>query len=355
MKNYYFLLLFLFCSLPVTTFGLDATNHNTILQKIIENNSKKNSISSLKFDIKINESITGKGFKKLINDLTSFSQENFIPNEIKNVNFTNQQSYISLEGFFSKNYFNLKLGITDDNKDLIKLDLEAIPTFNKNLLYLNIKNLDLNLDEQVSLLPNASDICKQNVSELAQKIDNFLDQKIKNKWIVIPGEFTLNLDSSFLDALTKNDIFTFQKAKSLNKDLDKFKIIVNDNNLINLIKLVDDTLAAEKQKLLTKIFKILFEKEIGEIYLDKKSYLIKEINFNLKQTKFAKTRYDLVLNFKLNIVLNPKITKKIATPSKYIEVSEILDNFLKFLENEHSLISSINENCLNFLNDKNLF
>jgi hypothetical protein len=323
------------------------------LKKIIENNFEKNSISSLKFDIKINESITGKGFKKLINDLSSFSQENFIPNEIKNINFTNHQSYASFKGFFSKNYFELKLVITSNNRNLIKLDIETIKPDLK-LLYLNIKNLDLNLGKQVLLLPNASNICKQNVSELAKKVNNFLDQKIKNKWIKIPGEFILNLDSSSLDTLTKNDIFTLQKIQSLNKDSDRFKIIVNDNNLINLIKLTYDTLPAEKQKLIIKIFKILFEKEIGEIYLDKKSYLIKEINLNLKQTKYAKIRYDLIFNLNFNVVLNPKITKTIAKPSKYIEANELLDNFFQFLKNEHSLISSINENCLNFLND-NLF
>lgn len=331
-----------------------AASNVDIYRKIIENEFKKDSVNSLSFDFKSTQSITGQGFKKLVGD---FSLE---PEATTTIDFSKSDSYLNFSGFADKEktYVDLSLGLSRDNKEWIKLNFET-RFFPKNKsLYFLLKNFNFTLTEKDLLEFSTNTLCTKDIVSLVVKANNFLDREIEGKWL----KFDVDLDAittkeekSLLinkvkNYLIKYPIFTLVEVKSPDKQLRKFEIIANRDNLINLERLFvevlsDSTSTIEDQRLMAEMFGIFFNKKVGEIYIDKKDFRIKKVNLQLTPSNVLKFQYGLSFNLKFDIESNVRFSNSIVQPSKYLKFDDLFDKFIEFASKEAPLFSSIETNC----------
>lgn len=334
-----------------------ATNNVDIYRKIINNNFKKGLINSLGFDFRGTQSITGQGFEKLVSDFS------LVPKSTTaTIYFDKNDSYLNFNGFTSKEktYFDLSLSSSEDNKEWIKLNFETRLFPKDKSLYFLLKDFNFTLTEKDLLKFSTNTLCIKDILSLSEKINSFFDREIENRWFksdislkraTITKE-RLSLINEIKNYLLSHPIFTLVEVKSSDKQLRKFELVANVDNLINLEKLFfvssyGTTSAIEDSNLIViaSLFDTFFDRKIGSIYIDKKNYRIKKISFQLKQSDFMKNKYDLNLNLNLNIEPNVKYDKNIFQPSNYIKLDDLFSKFIKFGEKEEPLFLSIETNC----------
>lgn len=347
---------FVIMILSLITFAFVFADDN-VYRKIINNNFQKNLTNSLSFDLKGSQSITGQGFKRLVSDFSLRSSS-----VINIIDFNKSDNYLNFNGFVNedKGYFDLNLGLSNDNQEWINLNFETRFFPKKKSLYFLLKNFNFALTEKDLLEFSTSTLCTKDIISLVTKVNSFLDREIENRWlkfdidlktITTKEEESLSINE-IKNYLVNYPIFTLAEIKSPDKQLRKFELIVNKDNLINLerlyIKVLSNstsTVDRKKSELIAEMFSIFFDKKVGEVYINKKDFKIKKVSFQLRPSNLLKIKYDL--NFKLDFNLEPnaKLSKDITQPSTHLKFDDLSDKFIEFASKEASLFLSIETNC----------
>lgn len=272
MKKIYIIFLLIAIGIYfLSNFTFSANNLN-VYQEVIKNltNLKFNSIY---FTIENSSKIDKEGYKKFIKDLDSNKiletnkEENldkYLDIDKYIENYKNLNIYLKAEGFYNNLSKNGKLDLINfkielDSQKFLDISLEGKLFSKEEIIYLLLKNFYLN--EQISFNSNNS----ENIYLFELK--KFIDANLKNKWVKIEyysdylndnKNLKHSKNTKSISHLLKNKIFTLNKINSEDINLEKYEIILTEENLNNIIELI---------KLLNKKNKDLSftDKEIEEI------------------------------------------------------------------------------------------
>lgn len=365
MRRNFIIIFLIILSIYFLSNQVFSENNSDIYQNVIKNiiNLKVNSIY---FTLENTSKISKEGYKKLLEDLNlnKILEENkekelnkYFEN-YENFEFKENYIYLKAEGFYNKLNKNGKLDLNFktefDNQKYLDINLEGRLFLKEDLIYLLLKNFYLN--EKISFNSTNS----KNIY-----FKNFIEKNLKNKWIEIEysSDFSnyknidiksnynidiksLKIKKKIVNYILKNPIFTLNKINDNDKNLDKYEIILNKDNLNNLIKLIefinieiidkDDKLTTEEiEKIKQGIFTIyrLIDKKIGELLIDKKNKKLKEITINLKTNEKLKNEYSIESYTLINLKFNPKININLTKPKKFMKFEDLLLYFFNLDSN----------------------